>query len=76
MRGASRHQPLEFSSGVVRVRLYVDANENIACDPDGDLTFGAEARPRFGTSPLEMWLELEPGETLEGVFAESICDDF
>ncbi|MEO1270113.1 MAG: hypothetical protein AAFX99_18655, partial [Myxococcota bacterium] len=69
-------RPLEFSRADVGVLLYVDAVENVVCEPEADLTFGTSARPQFGTSPLFYLLELTPDDAVTGFQAETVCDTF
>ena len=47
-------------SGAYRVALYLDVDEDVTCEPDTDLVFGGEARPRFGPEPLVFELRLAP----------------
>ena len=63
----------ELPFGTYDVFVYVDSNENINCDADADLIFGADIVPIYGSNPLEFRLELDPSMAVASFMAESIC---
>ena len=62
--------------GQLSARVYIDVNENSACDAEGDMIFGDALLARFGTSPLRYELVIRPADEVESFMRPSVCDAF